>query len=42
MDIEELTENFSFFDNWEDKYQYVIDLGRKLEPLDENFKTEEW
>ncbi len=42
MDIEELTENFSFFDNWEEKYQYVIDLGNKLEPLDEAYKTEEW
>lgn len=42
MDIEELIENFSFFDNWEEKYQYVIDLGHKLEPLDESFKTEEW
>lgn len=42
MDIEELIENFSFFENWEEKYQYVIDLGRKLEPLDETFKTEQW
>ena len=42
MDIAELIENFSFFENWEEKYQYVIDLGHKLEPLDESFKTEEW
>ena len=42
MDIEELIENFSFFENWEEKYQYVIDLGRKLEPLDDSFKTDEW
>lgn len=42
MDIEELIDNFSFFENWEEKYQYVIDLGRKLEPLDEEFKTDEW
>lgn len=42
MDIEELIENFSFFENWEEKYQYVIDLGHKLEPLDDSFKTEEW
>ena len=41
MDIEELIENFSFFENWEEKYQYVIDLGRKLEPLDDSFKTDE-
>ena len=42
MTIDELIENFSFFDSWEEKYQYVIDLGHKLEPLDEKFKTEEW
>ena len=42
MDIEELIENFSFFENWEEKYQYVIDLGNKLEPLDAAYKTEEW
>ena len=42
MDLEELIDNFAFFDCWEDKYQYVIDLGRQLEPLDESFKTEQW
>jgi cysteine desulfuration protein SufE len=42
MTIDELIENFSFFDSWEEKYQYLIDLGYKLEPLDEKFKTEEW
>lgn len=42
MNIDELIENFSFFDSWEDKYQYVIDLGRTLEPLDNSLKTETW
>ncbi|MBR6355764.1 MAG: SufE family protein [Alphaproteobacteria bacterium] len=42
MDIAELEENFSFFENWEEKYQYVIDLGHKLEPLDDSFKTDAW
>ena len=42
MTIEELIDNFSFLDGWEEKYQYVIDLGHKLEPLDEKFKTDEW
>ena len=42
MNIDELIENFGFFENWEEKYQYVIDLGRHLEPLDEMFKTEQW
>jgi cysteine desulfuration protein SufE len=27
---EELVEEFQFFDNWMDRYQYLIDLGRRL------------
>jgi cysteine desulfuration protein SufE len=27
---QELVEEFSFFDNWIDRYQYLIDLGRRL------------
>ena len=42
MDINELIDNFSFFESWEEKYQYVIDLGRSLETLDDCFKTETW
>ncbi|MBP5353476.1 MAG: SufE family protein [Alphaproteobacteria bacterium] len=42
MDIEELIDNFSFFESWEEKYQYVIDLGRQLEPMPDAFKTDEW
>lgn len=42
MTIEELIDNFSFLEGWEEKYQYVIDLGHKLEPLDEKYKTDDW
>lgn len=42
MRIDELIDNFAFLDGWEEKYQYVIDLGHKLEPLDDAFKTDEW
>ena len=27
---QELVEEFQFFDNWMDRYQYIIDMGRKL------------
>lgn len=30
---QEIVDEFSLFDDWLDKYQYIIDLGRKLEPL---------
>lgn len=38
---EEITDEFSLFDSWEEKYEYIIDLGKKLEPLDEKFKVGE-
>jgi len=37
----EITDEFSFFDSWEEKYEYIIDLGKRLEPLDERFKVGE-
>jgi len=38
---EEITEEFSLFDSWDDKYEYIIDLGKKLLPLDERHKIGE-
>ncbi|MEM6780438.1 MAG: SufE family protein [Pseudomonadota bacterium] len=38
--INELVENFSLFDDWEERYRYLIDLGKGLEPMDEALKTE--
>ena len=35
---EEIIEEFSAFDDWMDKYQYLIDIGNALEPLDEQYK----
>ena len=42
MDINELIDNFSLFDDWEDKYRYLIDLGEQLPELSPEFKSEEW
>lgn len=38
---EEIVEEFSFFDDWEDRYQHLIDLGRKLPVLDPALMTED-
>lgn len=38
---EEIVEAFSFFEEWEDRYGYLIDLGRELPPMPETLKTEE-
>jgi cysteine desulfuration protein SufE len=35
-----IVEEFSFFGDWTERYQYLIDLGRKLPPLAEELKTE--
>ena len=37
----EIVEEFGMFDNWIDKYDYLIGLGRSLEIIDERFKTKE-
>ena len=37
----EIAEDFSFFPEWLDRYQYLIDLGRKLEPLAEDEKRDD-
>jgi cysteine desulfuration protein SufE len=34
MSLDEIIDNFSYLDDWEDRYRYVIELGRELEPLD--------
>jgi len=36
----EIVDEFSLFDSWDDKYEYIIDLGKKLAPLPDEFKTE--
>ena len=35
----EIIQEFELFDNWEDKYQYIIDLGKELKGMDEQLKT---
>ena len=37
----EVIEDFSMYDEWLDKYEYLIDLGHKLEPFPEALKTED-
>ena len=35
MTIDEITENFELLEEWDDRYRYVIELGRTLEPMSE-------
>lgn len=38
---EEIVEEFSLFEDWMDKYEYLIELGKSLPLIDEKYKTED-
>jgi cysteine desulfuration protein SufE len=40
LTIDEIVDNFSFLDDWDDRYRYLIELGRMLEPLPEAAHTD--
>jgi len=40
MTIDEIIENFSLLDEWDDRYRYVIELGRTLPPLPETQRND--
>ncbi|HVY57562.1 MAG TPA: SufE family protein [Xanthobacteraceae bacterium] len=40
MTIEQITDDFALLDEWDDRYRYVIELGRTLAPLPESERTD--
>jgi len=40
MTIDEIIENFELLDEWDDRYRYVIELGRSLAPLNEQDRND--
>lgn len=38
--LEQIVDDFSFLDDWEDRYRYIIELGRGLDAMDESEKTD--
>ena len=38
----ELIEEFQLFDNWMDRYQYIIDLGKQLPEFPDEFRTDDY
>ena len=38
---QEIIDEFAVYDDWMDKYEYIIDLGKKLEPLEDKYKIGE-
>ena len=41
MTLDELLDTFEFFDDWEDKYRFIIDLGKELPSLPDVDKTDD-
>ena len=40
MTLADLRADFELLDNWEDRYRYIIELGRNLPPMPDELKTE--
>ncbi len=40
-EIDGIVDAFEFFDDWEQRYQYLVELGEQLSPLPDELKTEE-
>lgn len=38
---DDIVETLDFFDSWEERYKYIIDLGKELPPMDEALHTED-
>ena len=41
MSLEKIKSDFEFLDEWEDRYRYIIELGRTLDPLSEQDRSDE-
>ncbi|MYC15155.1 MAG: SufE family protein [Gemmatimonadetes bacterium] len=39
--IDRIMQNFDVLTDWEDRYRYIIELGRKLPPFDEEYKVDD-
>jgi len=37
---DDIVDTLSFFDNWEERYKYIIDLGKELPPLNDDSRNE--
>lgn len=42
ISVEDIVDTLGFFDTWEERYKYIIDLGKELPELDEKYKNEDY
>jgi len=40
--VDDIIDSLGFFDNWEERYKYIIDLGRELPEMDASLRTDEY
>jgi cysteine desulfuration protein SufE len=40
-ELQEIVDNFALFDDWEERYRYLIDLGRALPSMDDSLKNDQ-
>lgn len=40
--VDDIIDSLGFFDNWEERYKYIIDLGKELPEMDVNLRTDEF
>ena len=33
MELKEIIEDFEFIDEWDDRYKYIMDIGKSLDPM---------
>ncbi|GAA6170177.1 SufE family protein [Sessilibacter corallicola] len=41
LNTEEIIDDIGFFDDWEERYKYIIDLGKELSPMDDSLHTDD-
>lgn len=39
---DDIIDSLGFFDNWEERYKYIIDLGKELPAMDSGFRSDEY
>jgi cysteine desulfuration protein SufE len=40
--VDDIIDSLGFFDNWEERYKYIIDLGKELPEMDASLRTDDY
>ena len=42
VSVDDIVDSLGFFDNWEERYKYIIDLGKELPPMAAELRTDDY